>query len=58
MEENKLIEILNLNSDSIEVTKTTRGYTFSVKKYSKDLNTALKEIGPIIEELKRKFPSE
>jgi len=59
MEENKnIMEIINNNSDSIEITKNAKGtYQYSVKKYGSDYNKMLTDIKAIITEIETKFPS-
>jgi hypothetical protein len=57
-EEKSMLEVLNLNSDSIEVTKNAKGtYQYSVKKYGKDFHVILSEIKEIIKEIESSFPS-
>lgn len=50
-----ILKILNLNTDSIEITKTTRGYTYSVKGYGKDFELILIKIEGIIKQLEEKY---
>jgi len=59
MEENKILEVLNLNSDSIEITKNAKGtYQYSVKKYGKNFDQMLTEIEAIIGVIETKFKSD
>ena len=58
VEENKILEVLNLNSDSIEITKNAKGtYQYSVKRYGTDFKAMLTQIETIIKEIETKFPS-
>ena len=59
MEENKnIMEVLNLNADSIEITKNAKGtWQFSVKKYGPDYNKMLTDIKAIITEIEKSFTS-
>lgn len=50
-----ILKVLNLNTDSIEITKTTRGYTYSVKGYGKDFEVILKRIEGTIRKLEEKY---
>ena len=43
---------------SVEITKTTRGYTWTVKTYAENPELACEKSVKIDEELKKKFPSE
>jgi len=60
MEEKKeILEVLSLNSDSIEITKNAKGtYQYSVKKYGTDFKAMLTQIETIIKEIETKFKSE
>jgi len=59
MEEIKnIMEIINNNSDSIEITKNAKGtYQYSVKKYGKNFDQMLTEIEAIIGVIETKFKS-
>ena len=60
MEEIKnIMEIINNNSDSIEITKNAKGtYQYSVKKYGTDFKAMLTEIETIIKEIEKRYKSE
>jgi hypothetical protein len=58
VEEKSMLEVLNLNSDSIEITKNAKGtYQYSVKKYGKNFDQMLTEIEAIIGVIETKFKS-
>ena len=50
--EKNILEIIHDNANSIEISKTTKGYTYSVKGYGNDFNEILKRIEQIIERLR------
>jgi hypothetical protein len=59
VEEKSMLEVLNLNSDSIEITKNAKGtYQYSVKKYGKNFDQMLTEIEAIIGVIETKFKSD
>ena len=59
VEEKSMLEVLNLNSDSIEITKNAKGtYQYSVKKYGKNFDQMLTEIEAIIGIIETKFKSD
>jgi hypothetical protein len=56
--EKNITEIVNQNPNSIEINKTTRGYTYSVKGYGNDFKEILKRLHEIIQELEQNFQSD
>ena len=59
MEEIKnIMEIINNNSNSIEITKNAKGsMQYAVKCYGNDFKAMLIQIETIIKEIETKFPS-
>ena len=54
-----IMEIINNNSDSIEITKNAKGtYQYSVKAYGTEFNAMLTRIKAIITEIEKNFKSE
>ena len=56
--EKNIMEILHDNANSIEVNKTTKGFTWSVKCYGNDFNNILKKVEEMVQELQKKYPSD
>ena len=56
--EKNILEIIHDNANSIEISKTTKGYTYSVKGYGNDFNEILKRIEQIIERLEKNYQSD
>jgi hypothetical protein len=42
--ENNKTTVVNINENSIELNKTTKGYTYSVKCYGDDLDIILERV--------------
>jgi uncharacterized protein YoxC len=53
-----IMEILHDNANSIEVNKTTKGFTWSVKCYGNEFENIMRKVEEIVQELKNKYPSE
>jgi hypothetical protein len=57
--EKNITEIVNLNPNSIEISRTSKGlYSYSVKGYGNDFNEILKRLEEIIERLEKNYQSE
>jgi hypothetical protein len=59
MEQKNRTEILNLNPNSIEISRTSKGtYSYSVKGYGGDFHKIMEKLQEIIKELEEKYQSD
>jgi len=59
MEEKNITEIVNLNPNSIEISRTSKGlYSYSVKGYGGDFHKIMEKLQEIIKELEQNYQSD